>query len=110
VRHFLEERLRRPIGSPSIIRLTTEEQFEFAVEADLIVYGRTLPGARVALQNHPVEVTADGSFAMRFRLPETRQIIRCVGTSPDGGEERTIILHVERNIRHLEPASLQETD
>jgi hypothetical protein len=110
VRHFLEERLRRPIGSPSIIRLTTDEQFEFAVEADLIVYGRTLPGARVTLQSHPTEVTADGSFAMRFRLPETRQIIRCVGTAPDGGEERTIILHIERNIRQLEPASLQETD
>ncbi|MFQ3593802.1 MAG: DUF4912 domain-containing protein [Gemmataceae bacterium] len=110
LRPFLEERLRRPIGAPSILRLTTDEPFEFAVEADLIVYGRTLPGARVELQDQPVEVTADGSFAMRFRLAETRQIIRCVGTSPDGSEERTIILHVERNIRQLEPASLHETD
>jgi len=110
LRHFLDERLRRPLGSPSILRLTTDEPFELAVEADLIVYGRTLPGARVELQDQPVEVTADGTFAMRFRLAETRQMIRCVGTSPDGAEQRTIILHVERNIRHLEPASLQETD
>jgi hypothetical protein len=110
VRQFLEERMRRPLGSPSILRLSCEDSFEFAVQADLLVYGRTHPGARVTVENHPAEVLPDGSFALRLKLPETRQIIRCVATSPEGGEERTVIVHIERNIRHLEPASLQETD
>jgi hypothetical protein len=110
LRQFLEERMRRPLGSPSILRLSCEDNFEFAVQADLLVYGRTNPGARVAVENQPAEVLPDGSFALRLKLPETRQIIRCVATSPEGGEERTVIVHIERNIRQLEPASLQETD
>jgi hypothetical protein len=40
---------------------------------------------------------------MRFSLPEGRQIIPAVATSPDGVEERTIVLAVERNTKHLEP-------
>jgi hypothetical protein len=40
---------------------------------------------------------------MRFSLPDSRQIIPAVATSADGGEERTIVLAVERNTKHLDP-------
>jgi hypothetical protein len=40
---------------------------------------------------------------MRFSLPDSRQIIPAVATSPDGNEERTIVLAVERNTKQLEP-------
>jgi hypothetical protein len=40
---------------------------------------------------------------MRFSLPDSRQIIPAVAASADGVEERTIVLAVERNTRHLEP-------
>ena len=39
----------------------------------------------------------DGTFTMRFSLPDGRQIIPAVASSPDGIEERTIVLAVERN-------------
>ena len=40
---------------------------------------------------------------MRFSLPDSRQIIPAVAASADGVEERTIVLAIERNTKHLEP-------
>ncbi|MGL4551275.1 MAG: DUF4912 domain-containing protein [Gemmataceae bacterium] len=118
VRQFLEERTHRPLGAPSVISLGSggllppgrSQEFTFRLEADLVVHGQTRPGSRVQLQNHPVELNEDGSFALRFKLPDNRQILRCVAVAPDGGEERTVVVAVERNIRHLEPAPLHEVE
>ncbi len=57
----------------------------------------------MTLQGEPVKLRPDGTFTMRFSLPDGRQIIPAVATSPDGAEERTIVLAVERNTKRLEP-------
>jgi len=110
LKQLFEERLRRPMGSPSVTSfgsgaLTPEKQprFFFKLDAELIVYGETEPNARVTLQGEPVKLRPDGTFTMRFSLPDSRQIIPAVATSPDGVEERTIVLAIERNTKHLEP-------
>jgi len=111
VKQFLDERLHRPLGSPSIssfgsgglLPLGKTRKFWFQIDAELIVYGATEPNARVTLQGQPVNLRSDGTFTMRFKLPDTRQIIPAVATSPDGGEERTIVLAIERNTKELEP-------
>jgi len=111
VKQFLDERLRRPLGSPAIssfgsgglLPVGKTRQFWFHLDAELIVYGATEPNARVTLQGQPVNLRSDGTFTMRFKLPDSRQIIPAVATSPDGVEERTIVLAVERNTRELEP-------
>jgi hypothetical protein len=36
-------------------------------------------------------------------LPDSRQIIPAIASSMDGGEEKTIILAIERNTKSLEP-------
>ena len=77
--------------------------FHFEIDAELIVYGSTEPNAKVTLQGEPVQVRPDGSFTVRFSLPDSRQIIPAVAASPDGVEERTIVLAVERNTKELEP-------
>ena len=69
----------------------------------MIVYGATEPNARVTLQGEPVKLRSDGTFTMRFSLPDSRQIIPAVAASADGVEERTIVLAVERNTKQLEP-------
>ena len=51
-----------------------------------------------------VSLRPDGTFTVRFRLPDSRQVIPCVATSPDGGEERLIVLAIERNTRRMDPA------
>ena len=111
VKQFLDERLRRPLGSPSISSFGSggllpagkTRAFWFQLDAELIVYGATEPNARVTLQGQPVSLRADGTFTMRFKLPDARQIIPATAVSPDGMEERTIVLAVERNTKQLEP-------
>ena len=77
--------------------------FWFKLDAELIVYGATEPNARVTLQGEPVKLRPDGTFTMRFSLPDSRQIIPAVATSPDGVEERTIVLAGRAYTKHLEP-------
>ena len=57
----------------------------------------------MTLQGEPVQLRADGTFTVRFSLPDSRQIIPAVAASADGIEERTIVLAVERNTKELEP-------
>ena len=110
LKQLFEERLRRPMGSPAVTSFGSgaflhgkERKFWFQLDAELIVYGATEPNARVTLQGEPVKLRPDGTFTMRFSLPDSRQIIPAVAKSPDGVEERTIVLAVERNTKQLEP-------
>jgi hypothetical protein len=109
LRELFEERLRRPMHGLSLQSLGTgalhglSSGFHFEIDAELIVYGATEPNAKVTLQGEPVQLRPDGTFTVRFSLPDSRQIIPAVAASPDGVEERTIVLAVERNTKELEP-------
>jgi hypothetical protein len=110
LKQLFEERLRRPMGSPAVtsfgsgaLQFGKQRQFWFRLDAELIVYGATEPNAKVTLQGEPVKLRSDGTFTMRFSLPDSRQIIPATAASADGVEERTIVLAVERNTKHLEP-------
>src|SRR5262249_6473856 len=110
LKQLFEERLRRPLGSPAISSMGSggwlpgkQRKFWFQLDAELIVYGATEPKSRVTLQGEPVRLRDDGTFTMRFSLPDSRQIIPAIATSGDGIEERTIVLAVERNTKQLEP-------
>ena len=88
-----------PLGAlPSLSR-----GFHFEIDAELIVYGSTEPNAKVTLQGEHVQLRPDGSFTVRFSMPDCRQIIPAVASSYDGVEERTVVLAVERNTKELEP-------
>lgn len=106
---LFDERLRRPLSSLSMQNLSLGalpglgRNFHFEIDAELIVYGTTDPDAQVTLQEEAVPLRPDGTFTVRFSLPDARQIIRAVATSPDGVEERTVVLAVERNTKELEP-------
>jgi uncharacterized protein len=110
LKQLFEERLRRPMGSPAVTSFGSgaflagkARKFWFQLDAELIVYGATEPTARVTLQGEPIKLRQDGTFTMRFSLPDSRQIIPAVAESADGVEERTIVLAVERNTKRLEP-------
>jgi hypothetical protein len=117
VKQLFEERLRRPLGSPSITSFGSGllpggkvRKFWFQLDAELIVFGATEPNARVTLQGQPVALRSDGTFTMRFKMPDARQIIPAVAISPDGSEERTIVLAVERNTKELEPQTHSDSE
>jgi uncharacterized protein len=110
LQELLEERLRRPMGSPMQTRygggaarvMAGVHELPFAVDAELIVYGVTAAHAHVTLQGEPVPLKPDGSFTVRMGLPDRRQVIPVIASSADGVEQRTIILAVERNTKVLE--------
>jgi hypothetical protein len=109
MKEIFEKVFRRPLGSQSLGTLGASaisipgHEFHFEIDAELVVYGSTEIGAKVTIQGEPVRVRPDGSFTVRFSLPDSRQIIPAVASSADGVEERTIVLAVERNTKELEP-------
>jgi hypothetical protein len=117
LKDLFEERLRRPMGSPMVTRFGMGAQsigrphpeLNFQVDAELIVYGMTDPNAHVTLKGEPVRVQPDGTFTVRFNLPDRRQVLPVVASSSDGVEQRTIVLAVERNTKVMEPV-IREPD
>jgi hypothetical protein len=73
-----------PVGKPRA------RAFWFRLGTELIVYGATEPDARVTLQGRPVELRPDGTFTVRFDLPDGRQVIPAVAESADGIDRITI--------------------
>jgi hypothetical protein len=108
LQELLEERLRRPMGSPMATRYGCgaggrDDDFHFAVDAEIIVYGVSRRDAHVTLKGEPVQLRPDGTFTVRMDLPDRRQVIPVVASTGDGGEQRTIVLAVERNTKVMEP-------
>ena len=109
LKEFLEERFRRPLhanalpAAPVIGPAPKGGKFFFHIDAEMIVFGRTVPGSRVTLQGEPVKLRPDGTFTMRYSFPDGRQILPAIAESADGTEERKIVLAVERNTKELEP-------
>jgi hypothetical protein len=117
LQELLEERLRRPLGTPMQTRFGSGaaasrdgEAFDFAVDAEIIVYGAANRDAHVTLQGEPVQLRGDGTFAVRLSLPDRRQVIPIVASSYDGVEQRTTILAVERNTKVMEPVMRDMVD
>jgi hypothetical protein len=113
LKELFEERLRRPMGAPIVSRhapgveavLPRKRSFWFELDAELLIYGATERTAHVTLQGDPVQLRPDGTFTVRFKLPNCRQVIPAVANSRDGLEQRTIVLAVERNTKEMEPLS-----
>ena len=110
LKDIFEKQLQRPMGPPMATRFglgaarrDCKKEFNFAVETELIVHGTTDPDAHVTLRGEPVHLRADGSFAVRFTLPDRRHVLPVVASSGDGVEQRTIVLAVDRNTKVMEP-------
>jgi hypothetical protein len=83
--------------------------FTFELDAELIVYGSTAPGSRVTIKGEPVQLREDGTFTVRFSMPNCRQVIPAVASTADGIEQRTIVLAVDRNTKTMEPVIRDNT-
>ncbi len=111
LQELFEERLRRPMGSPLITKYGVgaeglgfrNRDFEFEVEAEMIIYGTTKPDAYVTLSGEPVRLRPDGTFTVRLDMPDRRQVLPVVSSSNDGVEQRTVVIAVERNTKVMEP-------
>lgn len=111
LQEVLEERLRRPMGSPLVTRfgvgaertLHRPREFRFEVDAEMIISGTTEANAYVTIAGEPIKVRPDGTFTVRLAMPDRRQVLPVVASSADGVEQKTIVLAIERNTKAMEP-------
>jgi hypothetical protein len=94
-----QERVKRELffSSPGIAsmaspvkKLPKERKFWLIVNTELIVYGATEPDAKVCVQGREIRLRPDGTFTLRFALPDGKQVIPVQATSQDKLEEKTI--------------------
>ena len=84
------------VASPGMMKAEKGRGFWFRVGTELIVYGATEPDARVTVQGRPVALRPDGTFSLRFALPDGAQVIPATARAADGKEEITITSTVEK--------------
>ncbi len=106
----LEEKSQQPVYAPAFERLGSAinisgDDFDFQVDAHMIVYGTTDPKASVTVGGKPVRLQHDGSFAIRVDLPERRQVLPVVAANRNGTQQRTTVLAIERNTKVMEPVA-----
>ena len=75
--------------------------FWFNVNAELIIYGATEPGAKVTLGGHEIKLRSDGSFSYRFALPDGKYDLPAVAISADGDDARAANLKFSRETEYL---------
>lgn len=118
LQELFEERLRRPMGPPAARCTGAEDDdaedgtpaFELEVDAEMVVYGVTQPGAYLTLQGEPVKVHADGTFRVRVDMPNRRQVLPIVASTADGASRQTVVMAVERNTKSMGPAGREQQD
>jgi hypothetical protein len=85
------------VTSPGVGGAGKGRGFWFRVGTELIVYGATEPDARVSVQGRPVKLRPDGTFSLRFALPDGVQVIPAAAESADGAEEINITSTVKKS-------------
>jgi hypothetical protein len=102
VRELIKRRLEEQVSSggissaASFYRRPAERKFWLVVNCELIVYGATEPDANLTVQGKPIRLRPDGTFTLRFALPDGRQVIPVEATSSDGVDRRRITPIVTR--------------
>ena len=69
-----------PAGAVSV------PNFWFKVNAEVVVYGSTVPSARVTIGNRPIRLRPDGTFSFRFSLPDGQHTLPIVAKATHGDE------------------------
>ncbi|MFA5388396.1 MAG: DUF4912 domain-containing protein [Candidatus Omnitrophota bacterium] len=83
-------------GASEFVQPGKKRKFFFEIGAELIVYGRTEPDAEVRLGDKKVELKSDGTFSMRFSLPDGKIGLPFIAASNDKIETRKISTTVNR--------------
>jgi len=80
----------------SLERQARARGFWLVADTELIVYGATEPDAHLTVQGRAVRLRPDGTFTLRFALPDGVQNIPIEAESADGVEVRAIKFVVSR--------------
>ncbi|MEK8023976.1 MAG: DUF4912 domain-containing protein [Candidatus Hydrogenedentota bacterium] len=84
-------------SSPMGIGQKKVDDFFFWVNTELILYGGTQPDATVTVQGKKVQLRPDGTFTLRYALPDGTVDMPCVAVRADGKQKRKARPVVKRN-------------
>ncbi len=108
IRQAMSKRLLEELSSGAVSSLSSPvkkempargKDFWLVVNTELIVYGATEPDARLTVQGKEVKLRPDGTFTLRFALPDGEQNIPVHAVNHDGDMERTITPIVQKCTR-----------
>ena len=77
-------------GKPKKALAQKEKNFFLIVNTELIVYGKTVPSATLTIQGKKHKLNPDGTFSIRFALPEGIHEIPVTSVSEDKEDTITI--------------------
>ncbi len=110
LKELLEKRLLEQVSSGAVSSISSaalgargrERTFRLWVASELILYGATEPDARVTIQGKEIKLRGDGTFSLRFALPDGTIDIPVQAFSADGVEERTVETAVRKKSKKRE--------
>ncbi len=81
---------------------TSQRNFELDVDSEIVIKGKTEPNIQLTIKGEHIRLKEDGTFSIRYHLPERRHVFPIVAVSTDGIETQTVILAFERNTKVME--------
>lgn len=97
---FSSSNYQPPAGAPGGAATGKRtSDFWLQVATEVILYGATEPDAAVTVMGQPIQLRPDGTFTLRFALPEGKFDMPVHATSKDLEHERSVTPVVERTTR-----------
>ena len=84
--------------SPRAQEKPREKKFWLAADCELILYGATEPDAEVTVSGRKVKLNPDGTFSMRFALPDGDMVLPVKAMSKDERDLRWVKIRVMRGM------------
>lgn len=100
-KRFFEQQISSPglfsggISSPVGLKEKAKDFF-LQVATELIVYGRTQADAQVTANGDKIPLRPDGSFSLRFFLPDGEKTLPIRAASKEGDQARQVVIRVKR--------------
>ena len=99
-----QERIKQGLFSSGVTSSPVKKNektkgFWMKLDCELIVYGATEADAKVTVQGIPIKLRPDGSFTLRYYLPDGKQVIPVKAISADKSSEHLITPTVIRETK-----------
>jgi hypothetical protein len=87
------------ISSPMKIQPSNERDFFLEIGTEFILYGRTKPDATLTVEGQKVDLRPDGTFTLRYSLPDSHRILPVKAVSSDKIDSRTITVEIKKDTK-----------
>ncbi|MBN1492990.1 MAG: DUF4912 domain-containing protein [Candidatus Omnitrophica bacterium] len=87
------------LASPSGVKEKKPRAFFLEIDTEIILYGRTYSDAKVTVEGKPVKLRPDGTFSLRYHLPDGVMRLPVKAISSDGVDERQKSVKVNKETK-----------